>query len=144
MGIEMRTIVRGVVAPVFYVMITAALIAVTPLVSAQQSPVGVTCDFSDVSEYEGRSIGSIRVEVFNLTNGELRNVLVRFAPSLNGEIRGDLHHATHLGPGAAHVMSGTFALPAEVLTEEVPLQWEVRYQDAENHVIEIVSDLCKF
>jgi hypothetical protein len=142
--IDMLSVDHGAIASFSSVFVFAFLIAATPLVSAQQSPVGVTCSFSNVSEYEGRSIGEIQVEVFNLTNVELRNVLVRFAPSINGEIRGNLHRATHLGVGGAHVMSGTFALPAEVLMEEVPLKWEVRYEDAENHVIEITSDLCNF
>lgn len=113
-------------------------------VIAQEPPVGISCEFVDSIERDGRLDGLINVEVSNLSQGALRNLLVRFSPQSDAYIHGEIRQASHLSPGAVEVLAGTFSIPASLLSEQAQLFWEVRYHDGAERVIEVSSELCGF
>jgi hypothetical protein len=110
--------------------------------TAEENPVAISCQFIDSVEMEGILSGGIVIELLNVSQEQLINVLVRFAPGSGGAVAGDVRRAIAIAPGEVGVLSGTFSLPAYVMTEQSPLQWEVRYQGSSDQTIEVTSETC--
>lgn len=110
--------------------------------TAEEDTIAISCQFIDSVEMEGILSGGIVIELLNLSQEQLINVLVRFAPGSGGKVAGDVRRAIAVAPGEVGVLSGTFTLPAYVMTEQSPLQWEVRYQGTSDQAIEVTSEIC--
>ena len=126
-----------------HVCVAVCLVGATSLpATAEESDVAISCQFIDSVEMEGIVSGGIVIELINLSQAELSNVLVRFAPGSDGTVAGEVRRAIAIAPGEAGVLSGTFSLPAYVMTEQSPLRWEVRYQGSSDQTIEVTSEIC--